>query len=518
MFASRVCSSIAPVVRSAVAVLAVALWLTPVDAVAKTLYVNGASGNDSVSYANNSSGAPWRTIGRAAYGSTDRNTPNSGESARAGDVVMIAAGTYTTVGNLTGGGGGRFDVAYNPINEGVAGSPIRFQAVGQVVLTYSSGAGPMIGSNSRDYIEWSGFTISENTAPTRSDTGPVTFLGMTGGVIENSTLTGNPNWSTRIGDNYPGVRLEDASNVRIANNRIIDYGGVGGDRNHNGIETYRSYPLTIENNEIINCGSGIYLKAVAQGGAGIDTVVVRYNIFRNNRWGLHVLQMPMSSSRPLLIYQNVFVANRESGLWINFFDNTSVGDARWVRFFNNTIISPTTTQSVAGMFTYNNAVWPAGSNFLFWNNIVSGGSHSFLQSTTNVTLNNTKDRHDYEHNMYSAFSVALTDLNGSVSLATWQGTFRQDAAAPASQVNDPRFLNLNGGDYRLAADSPARTLGRALYGVGGQNGAVIPAGAYITGTEAIGPTTAYVPPPPPPGGGGGGGTPPQAPTNLRIIS
>jgi len=395
----------------------------------------------------------------------------------------------------------------------VAGAPIRFQAEGTVVLTYSAGAGPMIGANERDYIEWSGFTISETTAPTRSDTGPVIFFNVTGGSIESSVLTGNPNWTARVGDNYSGVRLEDTRGVRIANNRIRDYGGVSLDRNHNGIETYRAFPLLIENNEITNCGAGIYLKAVAPDGSGIDNVTVRYNVFVNSRWGLHVLQQPMTQSRPLLAYQNLFINQREAAFWINMFDN-GVQNARWVRFFNNTMVSSVTSGLVSGMATYNSSAYPAGSNFLMWNNIVVGGTHSVRQDTSDVGLSNAKDRHDFEHNLYFGFSTAFGDLGGNnVALSTWQGTYRQDTAAGAGLVADPQFANSAGGDYRLRSTSPARTIGRAIYGIGGGNGAVIPAGAYITGSETIGPTNSYVPPPPVVGT-----TPPTAPANLRIIS
>src|SRR5687768_6290897 len=79
----------------AIGALAVVL---PSVAYAKTLYVDAAAGDDSVSYANNSAATPWSTIGRAAWGSTARSSPNASEAAQAGDVVIISAGTYTTQG------------------------------------------------------------------------------------------------------------------------------------------------------------------------------------------------------------------------------------------------------------------------------------------------------------------------------------------------------------------------------------------------------------------------------------
>ncbi len=442
---------------------------------AKTLYVDGGAGNDATSYTDNGPARPWRTIGRAAWGSSDRARPDAGQAAQAGDTVRIAAGRYATGGNQTGGGGGRFDVAYNPVNEGTAGRPIRFESSGPVELVYSSGAGPMIGSNERDYIEWSGFTISEGTAPTRPDTGPVTFFNVTGGSIEHSTLTGNPNMTARNGDNYNGVRLEDARGVRIAHNRIADYGGQTNDRNHAGIETYRAFPLLIENNEIVNCGSGIYLKAVKPDGSGIDTVTVRFNVFRGSRWGINVLQQPMTEAKPLLVYQNIFVGQREAGFWINMFDHR-VQDARWVRFFNNTLID-----NVAAMASFDAGVWPADSRFLFWNNIVSGGGHAVRQDTTDVALNNTKDRNDFDRNVYHGVK-SFGDLGGaSRGFGEWR-RLKQDAN---SITADPGFRGPT--DYRLKPDSPARAVGRALHGVGGPDGTTVPAGAYITGSETIGP-------------------------------
>ena len=119
-----------------------AFCLVPFSVEAKTLYVD-PNGNDAVTYANNGPTTPWQSIGRAAWGTTSRFSGDPSQAARAGDVIRIAAGTYATAGLTTGGGGARQDVAYNPVNNGTAGSPIRFECVGVCVLTFSSGAGPI---------------------------------------------------------------------------------------------------------------------------------------------------------------------------------------------------------------------------------------------------------------------------------------------------------------------------------------------------------------------------------------
>lgn len=475
--------------RHGLMALVAALVIAPVAADAKTLFVNAATGNDATSYAANSESSPWRSIGRAAWGSTNRSAPNANEGARAGDVVIIAAGTYTTVGNQTGGGFGRQDVAYNPVNNGTASNPIRFECDGLCVLTYSAGAGPMIGAMDRNYIEWSGFSLTEATAPTRQDTGPVTFFRAVGGSLENSVLTGVANWTSRNGDNYTGVRLEDASGVRIANNRIRDFGGLTGDRNHAGVESYRSYPILIENNEITNCGSGIYLKGTASN-SNIQSVIVRFNVFRLNRWALHVLQLPMTAAQPALFYQNVFDGNREAGLWINAFDNNQY-DAKYVRFFNNTLVN-----NPAGMASYNWQAFPTNANFLWANNIVAGSGVRVRMDNTNDAQNLSPTTHALDRNVYASESF---QTGGSSRSLSYLRGFGQEAN---SLVANPGFVGAT--DYRLSPSSPARTVGRALYGIGGATGSVVPAGAYITGNEIIGP-----------GGGGSTGLP-SAPRGLRI--
>ena len=171
-----------------------------------TLWVNGTTGSDSYTRAQVAAGggsAAWRTITRAAKGCAPGGTPSASEAAQAGDVVDIAAGTYSTTGTNS-----RWTCAYNPVNEGRAGSPITFQAAGIVTLTFSSGIGPVIGADGRDHITWDGFFIDQANAPGASDTGPCVFHLSVGGVVRNCTLDGNG--GTSPFDNHPGVRLNDA--------------------------------------------------------------------------------------------------------------------------------------------------------------------------------------------------------------------------------------------------------------------------------------------------------------------
>lgn len=461
---------------------------------AKDLYVDGSRGNDSVSYSANSSSSPWRTIGRASWGSNSRTAPNSGEAARAGDVVHVAGGTYTTVG-----GGGRYEVAYNPANSGTQGSPITFQAEGTVILQYSSGAGPMFGAYGPDYIVWRGFSVYEAQALSLPDTGPVVLVDSIGSVIENCTIVGLGN--NGRADNYTGIRIDSSPGTIARGNRISEFRGYG--RNSAGIEVYYSGRLTFENNEIFNTGSGIFLKGVAENN---DWYMVRYNYIHDvETSGILVHRAPNRPDAPTWIYQNV-VRNSQAGVRIQGFDSGAT-DARNTRIFNNSLVN-----NQIGLHVVYAMVNGAGHKF--WNNIIYGGSWALMIEAP--ASNVTEATFDSEHNLWFG-SSSFAQVGGSdMSISTWRSNFNQDNAAPATSNQNPQFMNLGGFDYRLQSGSPARGGGIDLLDLNrnGNTTEQIPVGAYITGSETIGP-----------GGTGGGSTPPPpvtvnppaAPTSLRIV-
>jgi hypothetical protein len=464
------------------------LTLMPVSVDAKELYVNATTGNDATSYAANSPNTPWKTIGRAAWGSPDRATPNKNEAAKAGDVVIIAAGKYVTTGR-----NGRFDVAYNPVNSGAPGSPIVFRAEGTVELVYSSGSGPVIGAQGRHHITWQGpFTIDEAQAPSRPDTGPVVFSGSTHTVLDGVRIVGDP--KNFPPDNHAGVYTFESSDAVIRNCRISGIKGNHHATNAAGVITYRTGRLTIENNEFSDSGAGVNLKAPDYGNEPefLDWFIVRRNIIHHVAVGIQIHNTgPLTANNPVKVYQNIIhsgvdrwgPAPASSGIGIMWraFNSDPQIDARFGWAVNNVIVNVPRC-----MFMNGNPMTNAGHRA--WNNICSnttewgmifGGASSML-TPTNFSL---------EHNVYHSTGGGMMTNEDAHSLSQWKSNFRQDSAAPASITSDPRFVNPGGGDYRLRPDSPARALGVDVLDLNGNGSTtdVIPAGVYVTGSEVIGP-------------------------------
>lgn len=460
---------------------------------AKTLYVD-PNGNDSTTYANNSSSAPWRTIGRASWGSTNREARNSAEAAKAGDVVQVNSGTYSGVGT-----GSRNEIYYYQENSGTVGNPITFKANGTVTLT-QTGTGAMIGSYGRNYITWDGFTIDEANARSAGDTGPTTVFDCTGCVLQNLNLTGNGTDFGRL-DNHTGIRIEGSRSVTVRNTKITNVYTAHNPNNGACIQTYASYGLTIENNELSNCGSGIFLKGgpwPAGSGPTISSYIRNnyiHDIGESARGGSAIIAhagAPYTAQNPVYIYKNVIKNVTEAGFRLWLFSDTEVGNnPQYVKFANNTI-------DHAGYGIHVSSPLSISLGHTFWNNIVTNSGSAIAYN--DVQGNIVENRVDFEHNLYFNNPIFAEIGNGTrYTLPTWKSTYGHDSSSPASITSDPMFVSST--DYHLQSGSPARTLGVDIYDLNsnGSNSDIVPAGAYMTGSEVIGlDGGAALPPPPPP--------------------
>lgn len=186
---------------------------------AKTLYVDTATGNDATTYANNDAAHPWATIARAAWGSTVYASPDTSQAAAAGDTVRITAGVYWEKGNTATGGGSQYAVCLSPANSGTAGNLITFLGVGGTVDIRAFDAtirGPMIGSNGKNYIVWDSVTVNDYYCGSLPDTGPVCLGSCTGCQILRCEIIGHGvdyYWGHRFASEMGGTATSAGSNV-----------------------------------------------------------------------------------------------------------------------------------------------------------------------------------------------------------------------------------------------------------------------------------------------------------------
>jgi hypothetical protein len=451
-----------PVLTSAVFLLVfICAVAFPPDVDAKTLYVNGAVGNDAVTYASNAENSPWRTIGRAAWGSTSYVVPNGSQAAQAGDTVSIAAGTYWEGGST---GGDRFTVSLNPANSGTPGSPITFRGDGTVhIRLLATYRGAMIGCASRDYIVWDHFVIDDYYGGSKEDTGPVVFYLSHHCELINSEVIahrGSYYHDYPIFDaNYRGVSLEPAFFTTIRNNRIHGFTGASG-----GIMAYDSDDSLIEHNEVYNSKICIYLKGMHAGRTMARNVIRRNYVHDCNR-GIQT-----ESAQDTLISQNLVVNSSQSGFYAG-----ALGGPTRSRFINNTVYG-SVEGSVSMVATnmrdvefLNNIFVNAPAAYSSWN-VDNPGLHS-LSADRNLYYNHPRHA-DY--------------TGGPVSFSRMQRTYGKDANS--IDGSDPLFVNVSVGNFRLQRGSPAITLGRDVLDLNNNGSTLdaIPAGAYITGSEAIG--------------------------------
>ena len=445
--------------------------LASIDAGAKVLYVNDTLGNDSVPYASNSGSSPWKTVGRALWGSTDNSAPNGTEAAKAGDTVKVAAGTYRQGTGLAR----RFEPVFNPVNSGSAGAPIVIQAQGTVELIMASGTGPVMGVEGRNYIVWDGFKVVESASQNISvaDTGPVTVHNSTGSQIINCEIH---SYNNNRMDNHNGIRVEQSHQLLIRNNRIYDVGISANEdpANAAGIMLYYSDTVVIEHNEIYRCGAGIWPKATN------NDITVRFNLIVDCIDGICVGGALGPGFHH--VYQNV-VRGSWSAIKIQC-------DTTLTTFANNTL-----DRNDNGIYPWCSNNWSR----VAWRNNIITRSLTAINAEGLASLTATLGDYDLASTYTNFGSLSWVKY---ATRAAWVSLTGQETN---SLTSDPLYVNPGANDYHLQASSPARNAGIDILDLNANSSTTdrITMGAYITGTEVIGVDS-----------GSADTTPPTAPTSL----
>lgn len=478
-----------------------------------TLYVNGSTGDDTRSYATaQNSATPWLTIGRAVWGNANRSIPSTVNAAQTGDIVMVAAGSYSSsLDNSTESyGAGEYTVLWNPVNPGVT-----IQASGAVTLTAANWGSPLIGAEQIDNITWLGdFRIDEATSPRVAAISITSIHDCDGCTIDGATVDGNDGADA---DNHTGCFVASATNYTIRNCTIFavhneGWQTPGGNQRMNsaGILVYGSRGGIMEHNHIYDCGAAIFMKAIGTvTGYGPDddtTQYIRYNDIHECHYGIvghrHV---HTTSTAYVLVYCNTIwgnpvgsaVSSVGSGLCLLLWGEND-GPSNY-RFFNNTIHDITN-----GFYLRASSPLTTNANCLFQNNIISEVDEYAIYSDY-AGDNFTAAKLLLDRNFYHSYGTNFV-LDGATA-RSFSGFKTQHPDQDINSLNgtSPLFVNGAGRDYHLQGGSTALTAGRVVHSIGGTNGAIIPVGAYITGSEIIGVQST-----------GADTTPPAIPTGVLV--
>ena len=478
--------------RKLLALLAVTLSCVAVGVQAKELHVNASTGNDSVTYEGNSAATPWRTLGRAVWGSTSIGSPNSGQAARAGDVVLVAAGTYGTSAATNS----RLNPIYNPVNSGTANAPITIRAQGDVRLTASAGRQPIIGALNRSYVVWDGFIVNEASVPTTADTGPVTVWDSHHITIRNAQITGRViNWN----DNHVGIRVERANNITLANNRISGFTDTG--MNAACIMTYDVANSIFEHNECSDAVTGIFIKGDHPGdNLPQHGIVVRNNLIRNVTTAIQFGGIGSATNLSTsYVYRNLVVDASLGGVTFIGYDDVSPAK---VTVANNTFHRVgSSSNNEAGAILLRPG-YGGYRDLVFRNNLVTSSASGVAAWDT--AFNSNSSATAFSHNNYYGNGAMAYIAYRSYALNNWQSSFGKDGNG--SGTANPQYVSSS--DFRLVSGSPIRTSGVDILDLNGNgsNTDSIAIGAYAVGNEVIGPVS-----------GQAAVAAPSPPTNVEIV-
>lgn len=357
--------------------------------------------------------------------------------------------------------GGSWSVPAINIPPGAPGKPVTFKSLPRhaaILDTRNTQGNPAIGVNGNSHVVIDGFVI-----PKPGDRGIVIF-GSSRAPVKDVIIQNNIIHGVFVGgfDNTEGIRLENAQDVVVRNNRIYDVYNTERSSNAAGVKSYKVRDVLIENNEIYDVVAGVKEKEAS------SRITVRNNHIHRCAHGFVLNNQNTGVTEQIRFHNNIVECGTGFGT-----STQPAAPTRDVRIYNNTFIGY--TEKAVHLNEH-------GEQFYIYNNIFHRTAASASMADFFTRQPHTQQISFMDYNLYTQeprMVVGLYGLNDRThSLREWQrkpyGLDRHSRLAP------PGFLDAALGIFKLAAGSPAWQAGWDA------SGAAVSIGAYAKGNEVIG--------------------------------
>ena len=362
----------------------------------RTLYV-AKTGSDSNS---GTATSPFLTINKAR------------SAAKAGDVVLVRAGTYLE----TGGGAG---VYINTGYSGAAGAPITYRGYpGETVVIDGSAGGGSTVYITASYLNFTGFRITGAHGTGWAVNG--SHLRLADCELDNNNVA-NP------ASSGAGVNIQNVcTDVKVLGNKI----------HHNGSTTLdhglyiKGNAMEIGWNEVHhNFGYGIHLydaNSLVYTNADVHSNVV----YSNGLSGILV----SSGASGARVYNNISYNNTQAGIVLLY-------NPTQTRILNNTVHGN-------GSGSYYQIWVSTSTDTVLSGNVLTGASSLMLNVETAAT------GFSADYNLYGSSATGSFKLHGTrYGLQAYQQASSQDAHSTAA---DPQYVNASAADFHIQSSSAAR--------------------------------------------------------------
>jgi len=433
---------------------------------AKTFYLDNKSG-----IVNGSSTYNPATRSNSGGSSLVYTSPwDAGQALSSGDTLYVRQGTYYAV--VPNGGTGRdWTLGSLTIPDGVSGATVSGYNGEVAWISCGPSLTTVVGS-ANNALKIGG---SNNTVRDLNIWGCAILWG-TGGVLENCNVSGGWDHQSTVGGDawYDVIRIGGTNNA-VRNCLLHDnynHGTVTDSANKAMVMHDHDENSIFEYNKFYNPVAGFSYVKYGRSGGTLQTTY-RFNWFIGGG-SAPFTGNGITTGQEIRFYQNV-IQNSTNSSW---FSPESTG-TRLFKIFNNTFFN------VAGSCF----AWNTPGSHEFFNNIVyaSSGAVWGVNYQDLATATSFFDYNDY----YSTGSGSIRwglNYKSYSPLSSWQ-SLGFDAH---SVTSNPNFLNATG-SFSVPSDFK-----RSSYTSNGRgSGYPVVMGAYVTGSETIGPTSGSAPPPPP---------------------